>query len=286
MLIDRLTLGYKYYIAPCYHGEPVKQEDFPQHFIDVDLSLYREELMSFHTFQTYTLDIVEHQEHILPIMRMVWQGEKHHKKLLIFAGVHGNETGGLLAIPKLLTDIQHFSERYEQWEIRIITPVNPIGVLYQSRYNENGCDLNRKMFRSTQKGIVIQRNEIDEFDPDFIVTLHEAPSEGFLIHPSIHVSQPLIDKVLQDVSQQGVNLSIKDYWGRELPQHGCSRVSGMMRRLGNILRVESLDDWVEDREIPVITTESCWNSEDQFQRVDSHVYAVQSVIDSLDNMTN
>ena len=38
--LPRLKLVNRYYLNPCYYDKPVKQQDFPQHFIEVDIEDY------------------------------------------------------------------------------------------------------------------------------------------------------------------------------------------------------------------------------------------------------
>jgi len=278
-LIPRqLELALKYYLIACYHDRPVKQSDFPQHFFDVDLKAYEDEIRTYTEFLFSTREIIRYNNVDYPILKISYNEDKAGIRLLVLAGVHGNETGGVLAVPKFLLDIIENPAYYADWAIRIITPVNPVGVVYLSRYNENGCDLNRKFFKSTQKGIEIQTNAIDEFDPHLIISLHEAPSTGFLLHPSSHMPLALTQKILDDIVKNGVRLSQKDYWGRTLKIPGCSQVAGFMKVLSKLIQVQSLDDYVEKRGIPVITTESGWNSPDTFQRIDSHLHLIRSVV--------
>ncbi len=277
-LRKKLKLANKYYLKSCYYDSPVQQNDFPQHFIPVDLEEYTSKIKAFKQFAVQAIEKVEYGKHRCEILSISYEGTRAFKKLLVFAGVHGNETGGVLAIPGLLSQIEESPAFYRQWSIRIITPVNPIGVLYQSRHNENGCDLNRRFFDSREKGVIVQRKMIDEFQPDMIISLHEAPSIGFLIHPNEQVSDNMVAELLAEVEAKGVQLSEVDYWGRPMKTKGCSRVTGIMKLLAKLIKVEALEDYVSDRKIPVITTESGWAALEMDQRIDSHVHLINSVI--------
>ena len=227
-------------------------------------------------------------EHILykgqtyPVLEVTKRSEEPSKRLLVLAGVHGNESGGTLAILKLLEDLGNNQSKYKDWELKIVTPINPAGTIEMSRYNECGCDLNRKVKTSNQKGIVLQREIIESFNPEVIVTLHEAPSEGFLIHPGKYLSESLITQLVDDMSGNGIDLSTRDYLGRELPKPGVSAVKGGLRFLKDLVQVQTLGDYLREKRIIEITTESGWNSQDTFQRVDSHFLLVSSLIEHYD----
>ncbi len=277
----KLKLAYKYYINPCYYDSPVKQNDFPQHFIHVDLKDYYNQVITLSdSFIVDTLENIEYKEHSYPILGITKNPTSTNTRLLIIAGVHGNETGGTLAIIKLLNDLNNNPSRYKNWTIKIVTPINPAGTIEMSRYNECGCDLNRKMKSSNQKGIVVQRRVIEEFKPELIISLHESPSQGFLIHPNKHLNSDLRNKIINDIEAQNINLATQDYFGRSLVIPGVSKISGMMKFFETIVQVESLSDYINKMGIIEITTESGWNSQDTFQRVNSHLIFIASIIDN------
>lgn len=276
-----LKLAYRYYINPCYYDAPIKQQDFPQKFLEIDLADYYQQiqLSSDSMLVVDTLTTVQFQTQSYPILAITKKVENPNKKLLIFAGVHGNESGGTLAILPLLKDINRNPARYKGWAIKIVTPINPAGTSTMSRYNEVGCDLNRKIASSQQKGIVLQREIIASFQPEIVISLHEAPSEGFLIHPG----QQLSETLLLDLQRQGVELSSQDYLGRSLNVPGISKVEGVLKSLKKMANVQSLGDYLAQNNIIEITTETGWNSLDTFKRVDSHFLLMGSVVDHYEN---
>ena len=110
----------------------------------------------------------------------------------------------------------------------------------------------------------MQRAVIDEFGPEILISLHEAPSPGFLIHPGLHLFPELAAKILASVEEQGIELAIKDYLGRTLAAPGQSSVTGALKMLKNLIAVQSLGDYVAPKGIVEITTESEWGSDDNF----------------------
>ena len=136
-----------------------------------------------------------------------------------------------------------------------------------SRYNECGCDLNRKVKKSSQKGIVLQREIIDTFHPTAIITLHEAPSPNFLIHSNKYLENELLFKILKDTKSMGITLATEDYLGQQLKVPGNSKIKGPLKFLKKLVQVQALGDYAAKRGIIEITTESGWNSQDTCQRV-------------------
>ena len=60
---SKIKLGYRYYISPCYYSTPVKQNDFPQEFLEVNLDVYYEEVKELAKpyFKIDTLEIIQYQ---------------------------------------------------------------------------------------------------------------------------------------------------------------------------------------------------------------------------------
>lgn len=283
---SRITLGYKYYIAPRNPKGPEKQSDFPQVFLDFDLKAYYEDLqkMAQKYFHVHVLDTVIYKNNTYPIygltkIRPATDSKDEPKKVLILAGVHGNETGGVLAIAGFLKEFNKNPSRFRDWSIKIVTPINPVGSIEMSRYNQYGYDLNRNIKRSSQLGAVLQRSIIDTYRPDALINLHESPSAGFFMHSNDLLEEQLLIGILKDIEDQGVILTTKDYLGQKLHMPGNSKIKGYLKFLKNLFKIQALGDYATDRGIIDMTTESGWNSEDTFQRVDSHVLVICSFLD-------
>ena len=276
-------MAKKYYLSPCYYDNPVRQSDFPQFFLEVDLQTYYKQLtaLAAPSFYIDTIETIQYKNQELPIIQLskINPTTAKPKRLLILAGVHGNESGGTLAILELLNFYNNHPSKFDEWSLKIVTPINPAGTVEMSRYNECGCDLNRKVKTSSQKGIVIQRKIMDTYQPDVIISLHEAPSPDFLIHSNNHLADKLLFQLLADIENKGITLATKDYLGQKLKVPGNSKIKGYLKYLKNLVQVQTLGDYAAERAIIEITTESGWNSQDTFQRVNSHVFAISSIVE-------
>jgi len=283
---SKLKLGYKYYIAPRNPKGPEKQSDFPQVFLAVNLATYYENLkvIAQKYFHIHILDTVTYKNNTYPIYELTkiqhtTNNQESEKKVLLLAGVHGNETGGILAVIEFLKEFNKNPSRFHDWSIKIVTPINPVGSTEMSRYNEYGYDLNRNIKNSSQTGAVLQRSVIDTYQPDALINLHESPSSGFFMHSNDLLEDTLLFKILKDIEDQGIMLATKDYLGQRLHTPGNSKIKGYLKFLKNLFKVQALGDYAMDRGIIDITTESGWNAEDIFQRVNSHVLVICSFLD-------
>lgn len=119
-----------------------------------------------------------------------WSRDAGHGGPTVYlsSGIHGDEPAGPLAIESFLRheDLGRFN-----W---LICPVlNPAGVSTQSRYNQNGLDLNRDYFvqqsdEARSHAAWLERQRI----PDLFLSLHEDwETEGFYFYEiSLGVDQP------------------------------------------------------------------------------------------------
>lgn len=177
--------------------------------------------------------------------------------MLLFAATHGNEFASALVIPELLSEIAN-NESYQAWDIRIITPVNPVGLDYQSRYNPNGCNINRD-FKSLQTvGAQIQRDAIQEFIPDIIISLHEGPQKGFFAIGTSSVSHDLEDSILSVLKGDQVQMANKSFFGLPLAKSGLMHEGLFINMAKKIFGIHTLGWYGETQGIGVITTESSW----------------------------
>ena len=129
---------------------------------------------------------------------------------------------------------------------------------------------------------ISERKIIEAFKPDAIITLHEAPSSNFLIHSNKHLEDKVLFQMLKDTERLGIVLATEDYLGQKLKVPGNSKIKGHLKFLKNLVQVQALGDYASKRGIIEITTESGWNSQDTFQRVNSHVFTISSFVDNYE----
>ena len=279
-----IKLFHKYYLSPRPETLPVKQNDFPMYIEPFDFEKYRKDIFAFQDH--FTIEVAQtiiYNNEMFEIFRIEINNPSAKKKLLIFTTVHGNEFVTALVIPRLLADIVANHNFYEEWNIRIIAPLNPVGLKYQSRYNEDGYDINRdfKSFQTPQAQL--ERDEINTFNPDFIIDLHEHAEDGVMIFSSPHVSKKLQENILSDLKNNNVPLWNNHPMLKILGvEKGVSRTDFIMTMLMKILGVHPLMRYVREKVmIPIITTETSWIEKNMEKRITPHILVIKRIVEEF-----
>lgn len=276
-ILKQLTLFKKFYLSSHTATGPEKQRDFTMHLEPVDLDEYN------HTLQNSVLtsrivQTIHYKERDFPIFQLGWGDASSDKRLLILAGVHGNEIAGALAVLDILEDVKQNASKYASWSIRIIAPVNPVGMAYQSRYNEEGIDINRdfKGFRSV--GAQIQRDAIGNFKPTIVVTLHESPDEGFHMFSEGKLPTHFKNAIGDELLKEKIHLATKNFLHMRL-KNGIWEKSRFIFFIQRLLGIHTLGRYLYERRIPALTTESTWGSKDMAARRRPHMLVVRALLE-------
>ncbi len=221
-------------------------------------------------------DVVEeaqmaYRDTVRPIFSVSSRTPAPAKRLLIVSGIHGNEQAGIVAVPEIL-------ERYDRdgtVALRILTPVNPIGAAELSRFNADGYDINRDFIRFRTEEAQLVRRTCDDFQPDFVLSLHEGPQDAAFVFANRHVDVELAKRLLAALEAGGTTLATKDYFGLPLRPPGLSASSPFQRAILRAweagFKMRAVNEFAADRGIPEITLESGWRSSDGAARVRAHV---------------
>lgn len=137
---------------------------------------------------------------------------KNTLKILLVAGVHGNEPAGSYALSDLIQDLK--SKKFTtKHEIIIVPVVNTHGFTRNSR-NSRGQDLNREFYKNSSiHEIRNLENLILQFKPDLVLDFHEGwgwhkinkKSLGNTISPNNKTLYPLVKNLVNKI-----NLNISD----------------------------------------------------------------------------
>ncbi len=119
----------------------------------------------------------------LPIYRVeLGGGSSIGRKLrvLVSAGVHGNEPTGVLAAIELAKRAMKDRGLTDRFELTILPAVNPTGLVLGTRSNDKEQDLNRSFpDQAHETGAITQAIGKHEFD--LFVDLHGAKGNGFFL---------------------------------------------------------------------------------------------------------
>jgi len=226
-----------------------------------------------------TLETIQYEGKDYDILQLDANSDAE-KRLLIFAGVHGNEFAAALAVIDLLEDIKKNPSFYASWHVQIITPLNPVGLAYQSRYNELGRDINRDFKEYATVGGTLQKRVIESFKPDFLISLHEGPQNGFFIIAEGATPKHLKKRLTEALNAAGVKLASKSFLRNSITpgywQKG--RVTYFIQKL---LGIYTLGRYTYEHKTPELTTESPWADENVLARRKPHLVTIQTVVTSL-----
>ncbi len=262
--------GPQYKLDPQYEGR----------FVPVNLSSYEEQLYSYQRdFRVTNIATFKYKSKNYAIHQIRHVGEHATKKLLIFVATHGYEFAPIWTVPKLLDDILRQPVLYGRWDIQIITPINPVGVQYASRWNKDGCDINRdfKLFKTL--GAQIQRDAINSFRPDVIVSLHEAPNPGFFVFAEGSTPDYLVELISSRLDESEFKLAKRSYFGNKLEYPGVWHKGSAPYLLQTLIGMHTLGRYTNKLDVPTLTTESSWKEEDLSKRVMPHLTVIRAVIE-------
>jgi len=208
-----------------------------------------------------------------------------NQRILVLAGVHGNEHAGILAIPDLLDAFDARRTELPNVELLVLSPVNPIGAACFSRYNGEGYDINRDFARFETHEARAVRVAFEDFRPTFVVALHEGPQDATFMFTNAEVDGALAERLLSALEAGGTVLATHDYFGRKLVPKGLaasSRVSEWLVKLwAGGLGMMTTNAYASREGIPEITLESSWRSEDRAARLRAHVDLVMALATEL-----
>lgn len=280
-LINNLKLFLKYYLKAESHGSPIQEKSMNLVLPEFNIQTFYKNLLSYSNFFKITVNFeVNYKDKLYPIYSLDFCKLKPAKKLLIFSGVHGNEIVSALATIDLLREISKNQELYSDWSIKIITPINPVGLYNISRYNGQGFDINRDFKYFLTKEAALQKDIIQNFKPDIVVSLHEGPQNGFLFITTKLVKNTLKELILNDLRQNNIKLAEKSIIKLPMFTKGNMNEGRFITTIKRILRINTLGTLTNQLGIPLITTESSWSSNNIEERRMAHVVVIKSVINN------
>jgi hypothetical protein len=181
-------------------------------------------------------------------------------------------------VPAILDLLETDRPEFRFSDVTIVAPANPVGVAHGSRYNADGCDVNRD-FRSprTYEPRVI-RDFIAAEPPDLIVSLHEGPQDAYLLVVTSQGSKRLGEAAVEAVRDRGIALATRHFAGFSLGTPGLSAEGGGTDFLKWLLRLHTLGNFAKGLGIGTYTTETSWSSDDLEDRVLPHVVTVEALL--------
>ena len=251
----------------------------------VDLDEYYETIESYgDVFDLQVLSEVAYEEASYPIYEINIEGSNEDKKKMLIVGVtHGNEFSSAFVVTELLKQIASGdrADLYDAWDLRILSPLNPVGLLYQSRYNELGCDINRDFKDFKTVGAQLKRDAILDFSPNIAVSLHEGPQDGFFAIATDAVNNELIEALAHAYEEKDVDTASHSFLGLPLSRGGVMDEAGLITAAKHLLGIHSFGRYGESKGVPVITTESDWAEQEIDKRIAPHLVTIETVLEEF-----
>ncbi|MEE2672840.1 MAG: DUF2817 domain-containing protein [Myxococcota bacterium] len=280
----RLALAPRY-LSRCPAEGPEPTSDLGIRPIPLDLAAHYAELASYaDRFDIEELGrmpdstVADGVPDEYPILQIQTRNRDAAKRMLIVAGIHGNEAAGLLAVPRILDLLEEQRPVHAEWSVTVITPANPIGVVHGSRYNAQGCDINRDFQDSQTLEARLLQDAIASERPDLIVSLHEGAQAGFMLVVTSMGSEESGRAVVEAVRERGIPISDTHFLGFALGTPGLSKEGRFYDWLKAISRHYTLGLYATRRGVGAYTTESDWAATNLEQRVWPHVIAVEALL--------
>ena len=276
----KLGQAHRFFLSSCAANGPEEESDFDIKFPEFKLDEYYLSIkQKRERFIVHEETSIEYSGKRYPIYRISEEPQSNKPRLLIVAGVHGNEQAALLAIPRIVSRVSEMSAESLAWELVVLTPVNPVGANFRSRYNSDGCDINRDFGAFTSNESKAIRKVINEVKPDLVIAPHEGPQSGFFMIATAATSNALASQLRAKVQEQGIELANKSFLGIRLSEPGLWKEGGAMSSLKKMIRLGSLGTYLDSMGIGTITTESSWSSADVEARIESHVVTIMALLE-------
>ncbi len=273
----RVHDAWRFFFTHCPADGPVRESELEIHLEPVDLTTYYRDLRSASEgLSVRELALVSANGATFPIYQIGPLGRSPSHRILVVAGVHGNEVAASLAAPRILRDAREQPALYDGCELHLIAPANPVGLANQSRYQANGCDVNRDFgaFRTPEAQAV--RAAFERLAPTLVVALHEGPQDGFYVIATRATPASIPEAVANSLRTAGVPLSSDTLLGTRLRDAGYEHEGRATTILKQLIRLESLGTYANGLGVGTLTTESPWTSRDLPSRIEAQVLAVRA----------
>jgi hypothetical protein len=269
------TLG-RFHLARCPATGPEPETAFALNLQPVSVDALYQALASFEGgVPSAILERVHDGERPpRPVFLFGPLGTRGGRRLLVVAGLHGNEIAASLAAPHLLADVRDRPAEWTGVELWLVAPANPVGLAHLSRWDARGCDPNRDFGPFATPEAAAVRAAFAGARPELVVSLHEGPQEGFVATATPAVPAGVPGAVAAAVAATGMPLARGD-------PPGVVREGRAWTAVMRAIRWGSLGLWAEDRGVGTLATETPWAGEDLEARIRAQVAAVRAAARAL-----
>lgn len=152
-----------------------------------------------------TIGQVSYGDFDAPLWHLAWRSASPaRRKVLINAGIHGNEPAGVACVLELAEAWRTLPHLFESIDVDIIPIVNPWGWVHDVRFNRDGVDINRDFASLKSQEARILKEFLSGRTYDLMIDLHEDPgATGFYLYQYGAADSSLSEQIISAVRLLG-----------------------------------------------------------------------------------
>jgi murein peptide amidase A len=228
-------------------------------------------------------DLIEinntYQKSTYPLIKLVL-GKGNTRRVLISAGIHGDEPAGIETILSFLEN-HHYYPYIKNWEITLLPCINPHGYEYEIRENHDEKDLNR-LFKEAQSVTEVSFVQSVLSSPfELTIDLHEdnESSGYYLYQKGINVKDDRIGFQIIDAIKNIMPINMDDEIDGATANHGV---------IGKAIDMSIMDWWPMaiyglSKGVERCLTLETASKYDMKIRVDAHLTAIKTALNYYSN---
>ena len=236
-----------------------------------------------HRIETTHPDSIEthhtNQASTNPLIKIVL-GKGNPRRVLISAGIHGDEPGGVESLLSFLQN-KHYLPYINNWEITLIPCINPHGYEFGTRENHEGKDLNRLFKEGEPPSEVSFAQSILNNPFKLTIELHEDnESTGYYLYQKgIHAKDDDLGFKILDAIKNIMPINLDDEIDGSSADHGV---------IGKGIDITKMDWWPMALYGLSKGVERCLTLEtashfDMATRVNAHLTAIKTALNHFSN---
>ncbi len=153
------------------------------------------------------LGVVETGSGTCPIIKLSWKSSQEFPRILLSAGIHGDEPAGPHAVLSLLESwAPSGTPKIQELNLDILPLINPSGFLNKTRENQFGIDLNREFAKGhPSKEIRLLMDFLRNRTYDISIEFHEdIDAQGFYLYEHFPgQAPPIAPEIISRLEKKG-----------------------------------------------------------------------------------
>ena len=195
-----------------------------------------------------SLGRVKYRAEVYPVILLSFPaatGTSEQTRVLLTAGIHGNEPAGSEALLRLSRQLARETWRYGGASIDIVPVVNPWGWVHNTRHNGAGLDINRDFASDRTQEARLLKDFITANGPyDIVLDLHESTKPGYFMYRYGHTEDLLVETYRKLIMEMNVPVERTFREALFKAKDGIISVPGWSLHLVRVARRLAFDHYV------------------------------------------